>query len=197
MSADARDLQRFAVKFFLRDPRAVRLEEVLRLFHRWIQEHRVEGVLIDVADYAHVPDGPGVVLIGFEADYYLDSMEGPCGLLYSRKQPLGGTLSGRLQAALRAALDACVKLEREPEFEGSVRFRGDEALFIANDRLRAPNTEEAFAALRPSLEEAFGALWGEKAHLEREGGDPRRRLVVRARSSRPADAAALLERLGV
>lgn len=197
MSADARDLQRFAIKFFLRDPASVRPEEVLRLFHRWIQEHRVEGVLIDVADYAHVPNGPGVVLIGFEADYFFDSMEGPVGLLYNRKRPLEGALPGRLKAGLRAVLDACAKLEAEPGFEGAVRFRGDEALFLANDRLLAPNTEEAFAALRCALEEAFGALWGGEVRLEREAGDPRRRLAVRARSSRPADVAALLERLGV
>lgn len=196
MSVDALDLQRFALKFFLRDPAAVRPEEVLRLFHRWIQEHRLEGTLIDVADYAHVPDGPGVVLIGFEADYYLDSAEGPAGLLYSRKRPLEGALPARLRTALRAALDACAKLEAEPEFEGSVRFRGDEALFIANDRLLAPNTEEAFAALRPPLEETFRALWGGEVRLEREAGDPRRRLSVRARSARPAGVAELLGRLG-
>ncbi|HXG63387.1 MAG TPA: hypothetical protein VNO22_18595 [Planctomycetota bacterium] len=196
MSADALELQRFAIKFFLRDPASVRPEEVLRLFHRWIQERRVEGILIDVADYAHVPDGPGVVLIGFEADYFLDSMEGPAGLLYNRKRPLEGALPARLRAALRAALDACARLEAEPEFEGAVRFRGDEALFIANDRLLAPNTEETFAVLRPSLEEAFGALWGGAARLEREGGDPRRRLAVRVRGDRPAEAAALRERLG-
>ena len=168
------DLQRFAVKIYAERP--VEIGSFIPVFHRWIRDHAVEGTLIDVADYGHLPEGPGVVLVGHEADYYMDSMEGPLGLLYSRKQPTPGALPARVEAALRAALAACSRLEEE--FEGRLAFRKGEALFLSNDRLLAPNDEAAFAALRPALESAASAVFG-RASLLREPGDPRRRLAVR------------------
>jgi len=36
----------------------------------------VPGLLIDVADYAHVPDGPGVILIGHDVDYGIMNRHG-------------------------------------------------------------------------------------------------------------------------
>jgi hypothetical protein len=190
----ATDLRKIAVKFFLENPAALRLHEIVPVFHRWIQTHAVEGMLIDVADYGHLPLGPGVVLVGFEGDYSLDSMEGPPGLLYSRKQPLPGPFADRLKACLKAVLGACAALEGDPAFEGMLRFRTGEALFLANDRLAAPNTEESYSALRPGLEAAFGALWGGPVELRRDPSDPRRRLAVSARGA-SAGLASLLARL--
>ena len=42
--------------------------------------------MIDVANYAHVPKGPGVALIGHGTDYFIDEGEGRLGLLYNRKR---------------------------------------------------------------------------------------------------------------
>ena len=65
------------VKVFAKAP--VDLAAAIPVFHRWIQEGACEELLIDVADYRHVPAGPGVVLIGHEANYSLD-----CGRNHSR-----------------------------------------------------------------------------------------------------------------
>lgn len=174
------EAQKFGVKFFAEDPRAVKAEEFIPVFHRWIQTRRVEGILIDVADYSHLPEGPGVVLIGHEADYFMDASEGPLGLLYNRKQPLAGSPSERIGGAFRAALRACELLEED--FEGRLKFRRDEALFLVNDRLLAPNTEETFAAARPHLGGALASLFpGRKVDLRRMEGDPRRRFAVRVK----------------
>ena len=58
--------QRIAIKFFVTpDPtEAVDLAPFTPLFHEFIQKASVPGLLIDVADYAHVPNGPGIILIG-------------------------------------------------------------------------------------------------------------------------------------
>jgi len=77
------NLHRISVKYFVTDPTVVNLDEIVPVFHRWIQNQSVEGFLIDVADYKHVCQGPGVVLIGHEADYALDMTGGRPGLLYS------------------------------------------------------------------------------------------------------------------
>ena len=67
---------------------------------------RLEELLIDVADYLHVHNGPGIMLIGHEADYSLDNRAGRLGLLYNRKEQLDGTTQEKLAQAARAALTA-------------------------------------------------------------------------------------------
>ena len=42
------------------------------VFHAWIQKGAVEGLLLDVADYQHIQDGPGMILIGDQVDYAFD-----------------------------------------------------------------------------------------------------------------------------
>lgn len=144
-----------------------KLEEFIPVFHGWIQRKAVDGLLIDVADYSHLPESPGVVLVGHEADRSMDLTEGPLGLLYMRKQA-GATFKD----AWRATLDSCVKLEEE--LKGRLSFSTSDALFIANDRLAAPNDEATWSRLEPELRTLFP-----KAALTRDASDPRRRLTAR------------------
>ena len=189
------DLHKFCVKFFVENPEAVALGSVIPVYHRWIQKQAVEGMLVDVADYGHLPQGPGVLLVAHEADYGMDSMEGPLGLLYNRKTESAGRLSDRIAAAFKAALGACVKLENEPEFQGKVRFKAASPIFIANDRLHAPNTDESFQALRSDLSAALAKVYPSTVDLRRTSVDPRNRLTIQITSSQPADVASLLARL--
>jgi hypothetical protein len=190
------DLHKFCVKFFAENPSAVGIGDFIPVFHRWIQKQAVEGTLVDVADYGHVPQGPGVVLVAHEADYSMDQAEGPLGLLYNRKTSIGGRLSDRIADAFRTALGACEKLEHEPEFQGKVKFRAASPIFIANDRLSAPNTEEAFQALRSDLAAALARVYPSNFELRRISADPRARLTVQVTSLDPVrDVASLLARL--
>jgi len=191
------DLHKIIVKFFVADPSSVKLDEFIPVFHRWIQKHAVEGTLIDVADYGHLPQGPGVVLVAHEADYFMDTMEGPLGLLYNRKISAPGRLPDRIAAAFKAALVACAKLEAEPEFQGRLRFRADEALFLANDRLHAPNNDETLQALRSDFSAALAKVYPSNFDLRRVSEDARRRLSVRVTSrAEVADVSSLLARIG-
>jgi hypothetical protein len=191
------DLHKIVVKFFAADPASVRLDEFIPVFHRWIQKHAVEGMLIDVADYGHLPQGPGVVLVAHEADYFMDTMEGPLGLLYNRKTSSPGGLSDRIASAFRAAIEACVKLEAEPEFRGRLKFRAGEALFLANDRLNAPNNDDSVQALRADFSAALSKVYPSNFDLRRVSTDARSRLTVKVTSREAvADVSALLARLG-
>jgi septum formation topological specificity factor MinE len=191
------DLNKVVVKFFAERPEAVTFEEFIPVFHRWIQKHAVEGMLIDVADYGHLPQGPGVGLIAHEADYFIDTMEGPLGLLYNRKTAAEGRLSDRIAAAFKAALGACMKLETEPEFQGRLKFRAGEALVVANDRLNAPNTEEGFQALRSDLAAALSKVYPSNFDMQRISLDDRERLTIQVSSREPVpDVASLLAHLG-
>jgi hypothetical protein len=185
------DLHRIAVKFFLAEPAGAQLREIVPVFHRWIQTSAIRGTLIDVADYAHLPQSPGVVLVAHEATLMLDETEGPRGLLYVRKTPLPGSLAERFKTLFRDALQACDALEQE-----GLRFRTDEAWVLSNDRLAAPNDDATFAALKPALAEAAKAAWGKDLELLRDVRDPRTRLTVRLKAPGGEGVAALAARLG-
>ena len=84
------NLQHINVKIFVDGELTVDPERFIELFHRWVATQAMAEMLIDVADYRHVPNGPSVVLVGHEADYVLDNTGGRYGLVYNRKAPLDG-----------------------------------------------------------------------------------------------------------
>ena len=83
-------------------PRKPRRAEARRSGSSLSQLHPTHSIpdhlLIDVADYEHVPNGPGTVLVSHEANIHLDLADGRPGLLYIRKQPLKGDLRERIRA---------------------------------------------------------------------------------------------------
>lgn len=178
------EVQHINVKIFARPPAAIDLAAAIPVFHRWIQDGVTEELLIDVADYRHVPAGPGVILVGFEANYSLDLTGNRLGLLYNRKKADSGTTQDKLRQAWGAAVAACRRLEREPEFAGRLAFDFDECELIFNDRLLTPNTEDTFRALLPELDEFFASVWGAGAGAFEHVGEPRERLRVRAVAKR-------------
>lgn len=188
------DLQKINVKFFIENPGAVSPEAFILLFNAWIQA--ADGEYYDIADYAHVEAGPGVLLIAHEANIGMDHTGNRWGLLYNRKQPLPGSNGEKLRRVLKAALENCRRIEDASSLEGRVKFRGDEALFLINDRLNAPNSEVTFNALKADLEAAAQALYGNADFvLERESEDPRKRFAVRIKAAERFTAAALLANL--
>ena len=151
-------LQRFAVKLYL-DPRSTLAPRAcIEIFHRWIQDRAVPGLLIDVADYTHLTGGPRVVLVAHEGNYALDDADGRLGLSYTRKQPLEGTLPERLAAAAGLLLAAAERLERDASdlAGGGALFLGSEIAVAANDRLAAPRSAASETTLREALT-TFGA----------------------------------------
>ncbi|MBX3250366.1 MAG: hypothetical protein KF901_24540 [Myxococcales bacterium] len=155
-------------------------EDLVPVFHRWIREHVVDDdTLIDVVDYGHVKDGPGVALIGHGADYFYDESEGRKGLLFFRKRALEGDLRGRLQDAFTRTLEGAARLEGEGALD--VAFGRDEVLVRILDRLHAPNDDASYAALEPLVREVAEAALGGAVTLERVGAGTKGPLSVRVR----------------
>ncbi|HSZ83431.1 MAG TPA: hypothetical protein VLA14_14175 [Polyangia bacterium] len=173
---------------------AVTAEALIPVFHRWIKDHVLPELTIDVANYSHVPEGPGVVLIGHGADYFMDEGEGRLGLLHNRKR--GGAAGGeRLTDLARRTLHAASLLEKEPALGGKLTFATNELLFRVNDRLAAPNTDATFAALEGELEALGERLFAGAFELRRVGG-PKELFSARFKSAASAPLATLLERAG-
>ncbi len=143
--------ERISVKFFVDDGNAVDQTALIPLFHRWIREHRVPGLPIDVADYKHVPDGPGLMLVGHEGDYAWDGRYNRFGLLYKHKREWPtDSLQERLRLVLERGSQAIALLQEAPELEG-IAFQADELEISFPDRLNVPNTAETLAALRQAV----------------------------------------------
>jgi hypothetical protein len=174
-------IQHVRVKIFAREAAGLDLGEAIPVFHRWIQDRVCPEMLIDVADYRHVPNGPGVMLIGHEANYSLDNTKGRLGLLYSRKQA-GGGAQENLRQAYDAAVAACKKLEQEPAFAGKLKFDPGDCEFSINDRLLAPNQQDTYLALKPEFERFFADTLGQGAYIMEHRGETRELFCVSVRA---------------
>jgi hypothetical protein len=184
------NVQHINIKFFIENPEDVKLEEYSGVFNNWIQRHVTPELLLDVADYLHVHHGPGILLIGHEADYSLDNRAGRLGLLYNRKAKLDGSVQDKLAQAARAALTAARLLEKE----NRLKFSGQEVQLLINDRLLVPNTPETFEALEPDLRIFFDRLYnGTEYTLAHSSIDPRERFSVDVKADVPFEVETLLK----
>jgi len=196
MESPVAELQRIGCKVFFTAAAALELDKVVPIFHRWIQTSAVAGMLIDVADYAHVPAGPGILLVAHEGNYALDVSGGRPGMLYYSKQPISGDVAQRLRRVCALALHAASLLEGEPALNGAVRIAGDELRLFANDRLRAPNSEATMDALRPAVDALLSTLYPGATCALSGAADPRERFTVDIHAPAPVPVATLLTRLG-
>jgi len=187
-------LQHVNVKLLLQDAQGLSLEPLIPVFHSWI-EHQNGELLIDVADYSHVPAGPGVVLIGDEGNYSVDDTNDRLGVRYNRKAALEGGNQVVLAQAARAALTACQKLEVEPRLEGKFRFDGQGIEISVNDRLIAPNNTASIEALDPEFQLFFRKLFRGKEYSIAYDPDPRALFAAKIKATQPHTVAQLLEAL--
>jgi hypothetical protein len=190
------DLQHVNFKLRLADAGEPDFAPLIPVFHSWIQRQIFGDLLLDIADYRHVPAGPGVVLIGQAGDYSVDSTDNRLAVRYNRKAELAGSNQDRLRQAARAALTACQRLEAEPSLEGKFRFGGREIELFINDRLLAPNNEATRVAARDDLDACLRRLFGGSEYSLSYGSDPRRLFAVTASASRPFPVSELLSNLG-
>ncbi len=167
------DLYKIGVKIFVSNPEVVDIHDFIPVFQGWIQQQKIDGhQLIDVHDYSHVENGPGILLVAHEGNFSMDQEGGRLGLFYYRKRELPGGLEANLKTVLDAALHACKLLETEPKLKG-IKFKTDEVLVIANDRLLAPNDAASRAKFEPVITKTLG-----KARLAPQAAaDPRERLA--------------------
>ncbi|MBK7579364.1 MAG: hypothetical protein IPI67_04075 [Myxococcales bacterium] len=143
-------------------------ELVVPIFHAWIRERALDEVLVDVARYGHVSEGPAVLLCGQATDYVIDVTRAGKRFATLRKRDAASDQE-RLADVARHAVRAAVLLEQSLP---SVRLRTDLVTVRLIDRLNAPNTPQAFAALKEEVA-AFARGWlgdAEVVHSDDPGG---------------------------
>ena len=132
-------LQKFGIKLFFDTTNNYKSTDYIPVFHKWIQNKLInDHLLIDVADYSHILDGPGVMLIAHEGNFSLDQENNQFGLMYMRKTNLDGAFGDRFINVLSTVIDAAKHLTNNT----NLNFINNSFRFIANDRLYAKNTLE-------------------------------------------------------
>jgi hypothetical protein len=188
------ELQRFCIKFFAQSPVTVDEAKFIDIFHDWIRRGALPETLIDVADYRHVPRGPGVMLISHQANLSMDRGDDRLGLMYQRKAAQPGSFATRILATMEVALTACELLEQEPRLRG-LKFNGGEFLFTVNDRRLAPDSG-AITRLCEGLKSAARRLYGvDRVDIETTAHKPHERVRMLVRAAGIADIDRLLENL--
>jgi hypothetical protein len=190
------DSAEVSVKLFVDDHATVRPQELIAVFHRWIKEGVLEDELvIDVANYEHVPKGPGIVLICDKAHYYFDVRHGRWGLRYRGRRKARATGEEAIGRAFASALKAASLLENDPTLEGRYTFRTDEVELGIYDRLLAPSEPATLEAVRVPLESTIEALYGEKPkRLELQSG-PKEPFMVSIENAASPSVEQLLHKL--
>lgn len=144
-------------------------ESFIPVFHDWIQRDAVEGLLIDVARYGHVHQGPGVMLVGHEGDYSVDMAGGRPSLRYTLKRDAEGSPSELVALAVRRLAGACAEVAGT----GASLVAGEMVVTVA-DRLHAPNTDATWEWLREAIVAGVGeALGTQDVTVTPREADPR------------------------
>ena len=145
------DLYRCGVKLFVGPGSTLEAGACVPVFHRWIQTKVLDGLLIDVADYTHLSNGPQVVLVGHEGNLSVDDSGGRVGLVYSQKRPDDRRLADRLVAIVRTVATAGRLLEKDKGLARPVTFVGNKLAITPNDRRLIPANRDAAELMRPAV----------------------------------------------
>ena len=194
---------RLSVKFFF-EKLSIDVEDFIPVFHRWIRENVVPNeLLLDVADYKHIVDGPAILLVGHEADYVVDLTDAKPGLMYVRKRDAGSDLSEALGTTLSQALNGVKLTESDVELKGKLKLRTDAATIVLLDRLNYTNAangdgaDTAAAAALSQLSDNLAPIFGDDATVTRVTNDPREPLTFELSAPSAPDVDTLLSQLGI
>ena len=174
---------RTQVKFFLDTSQAVDSALFTGVFQRWIQENLLGELLIDVADYRHVFQGPGTVIIGHESDYTIDNRDGRLGLIYTRKRQTTEDVATQLRTSLQRVLKAAELLEQEAAFKPALKFTIGEIEVRFVDRLQFQNNSQTFASIKDDVTAVLSEFYGASAlQIEPIQHDARELFALRVRA---------------
>lgn len=150
------NLQRIDVKLLLDGPPDPDLDQFLVIFDRWRKADDHPADWVDLADYAHMPGGPGILIAGKRDTFSVNLNPPGPGLLTSVRGGLEGALEDRFREALRRAREFNAAVMAEPEFPAEFSVREGAWEIYVNDRLGFPNTDPTDRLVRPAVAAALG-----------------------------------------
>ena len=153
------DLQKFGIKLYLNTNDNFKSKDFIPVFHNWIQEKVVsEHLLIDVADYSHIKDGPGVMLIAHEGHFCLDQEEHKAGIMYMRRSHFRGNFTERFINVFSIVIQAAKRLT-DNNINKKIDFSRDLFRFISNDRRVVENTSINQSVYQDEVQKALKDMY--------------------------------------
>ena len=169
------DLQRIDLKALLDAPRDVKLDSLLGIFARWRNDKEHPARWVDLADYAHMSRGAGVVIVGKQGIFGVTRFDPGLGLFYSGRSEYEGSCEQRVVESFRRHLSLATALFREPDYPDELKGLTGRWDLTINDRLSFPNNEETDHLLRPPIQSALDGLFGPGAYELSPHDDEQRR----------------------
>jgi hypothetical protein len=193
MTSRFMDLQRIDLKVLVDAPRDIRLDSLLAIFGRWRNDRGHSAQWVDLADYAHMSRGAGVLIIGKQGQFGITRSDPGLGLFYSGRQGYQGSPRQRIIETFRRHLDLSVALLEEPDYPAELSAAAGTWELAINDRLDYPNSRETDRLLKSDIEAALSALFGVGQYATHFESDPGRRYGLVIHAGRSADLRALRE----
>jgi len=134
-------LYKFGIKLFIENSKDYSSKKFIPTFHNWIQNKSIPNhLLIDVIDYSHIADGPGVMLIAHEGQFSLDQEYKKPGMMYMRKTSIDSEFADCFHLVFATVQHAASLLASSTD--NTLKFSNKSFRFIANDRRVAENTNK-------------------------------------------------------
>ena len=181
------NLQKFGVKLFFNTNGSYSSKDFVPIFHNWIQDKAIDDhLLIDVTDYSHIPDGPGVMLIAHEGNFSLDQENQQPGIMYMRKTEIAGSFTERFNTVLLTLIKVANRLS-DNDVGKQVDFTPNALRFIANDRLYAENTADNQHLYKQKIQKALDEKYPEGQFEFGDVSDKNERLAFTVNFSNDID----------
>ncbi len=178
------NLQRINVKIFTPSPSDMELEPFLAILHNWLGKNED---WLDIADYIHMINGPGVVLFGRICFVSFDNTDGDPGVLYGHRFGLPGSLKDRIQTVLDNAIITAQEIVCDPLCPSELQSQAQKLEISINDRGQAPNTAETAEVLEPVVQEVLEQRFGKGGFEIQRIEDPKRLFGYTVRLETPMD----------
>jgi hypothetical protein len=169
------DLQRIDTYALIDAPRNAKLDSLLAIFGRWRNDAGHPAKWVDLADYAHMSRGAGLVIVGKQGIFGVTRFDPGLGLFYSGRSEYEGSCERRIVESFRRHLSLATALHREPEYPAELKKLTGVWNLTINDRLNFPNNEETDQQLRPAIQTALDRLLGPGSYELTPTTDPQRR----------------------
>ena len=174
-------------KILLNDLRKDTEESLIPLFHDWIRNNVMDDhLMIDVADYRHVPNGPGVMLIAHEAHLSVERLGGDPGLCYQSKKDVLNEASAQFEMALRHVAKAASRFI-SGDSSSSFQFSKRKFILLSTSRLELKNTKEAFEKISNDVLVMLEKVFGHNEFSLKQQGDSRAPFSMLVQSSKDID----------
>ena len=187
------ELQRIQVKVFLDRTTGFSIDPFIAILDDWRREPVgfPDNEWIDFVDYAHVQDGPGVVLVGRSYNISADMGDGEVAMMFRGRRGLTGTDDERFAFGLRAAHRAAIRALADPRCTTASAPMHATIELSSNDRLDFAAGDVTSLRLLPAMYAVLDRAFGQDQYTTRLLPASAHRFGVVAVSSEPRALASL------